>query len=92
MADLPTLADLSTWPVFDTPYRVGEDDMAFIETIVKGADEGARILENVERGLIVAEDEWNEDFTERRITRIQAISAPSKRWDGYRLVDASTDG
>jgi hypothetical protein len=74
MTEIPTLADLSSWPVFDTPYRVGEGAMEFVEIIVKGADEGAEVLEGVDRGLIVAEQEWNADFTERRITRIQAIS------------------
>lgn len=73
----PRLRDLDEWPVFDTPYLVEDDFGTYVETIKAGAADNAVAL-NVPRMMVVAEDSWNEDYTERTIYEIAKIG--SRRW------------
>ena len=80
MSEIPHISELPEWPVFETPYRVGGEFGEFIETIADGATIDARI-EAREDGpsMVVLQDEWNGDFTERRVLRIEMICPKIRR-------------
>jgi hypothetical protein len=62
-----------TWPQYDTPERVEDVFGSYTEIITPGAADDAEIIPG-DRCMIVAKDEWNEDFSVRTIWKISAIS------------------
>lgn len=62
------------WPPTGEPYIVDDALGSFTEIIMPGACTNARLLDQ-DRTFIVADDEWSDDYTVRRIKRFEAISA-----------------
>jgi hypothetical protein len=77
-ATIPRVEDLPAWPVYDEPYIVEDALGTYIETIAPGADEHALLMDigstRVCHGSMrVVEDEWNADYTERRVLTVSTI-------------------
>jgi ADP-ribosylglycohydrolase len=64
-----------SWPPpVGEPYSVADALGSFTELIEPGACTNARLLDQ-DRTFVVAEDEWSDDYTVRRIKQFEAISA-----------------
>jgi hypothetical protein len=61
-------------PTAGEPYRVDDALGSFTEMVMPGACANAHSLDQ-DRSFVVAEDEWNADYTMRRIKQFEAISA-----------------
>lgn len=67
-------AEMQWPPTAGEPYRVEDAMGAYTEIVMPGAYAGARQIDG-DRLFIVAEDEWNDEFSVRHIERFAAITA-----------------
>jgi len=67
-------AEMPWPPTAGEPYRVDDALGSFTEIVMPGACTGACRVEG-DRVFLVAEDEWSDDYTVRRIKRFEIISA-----------------
>jgi hypothetical protein len=70
---LKCFSELDTWPVFDESYIVDRgvsEGETYVESIAPGALVGAVMVAGDTPAMQVAEDLWNEDFSERRVLKI----------------------
>ncbi len=71
---MKTAAEIPWPPPVEVPYRVEDGFGAFVEVVAEGAYDGAEEIEHKQRTFVVAEEEWDDEMTERRILRFAKVS------------------
>ena len=63
----------SNWLTFDEPYEVEDQVGTYTEVVLTGAADNAEPIDGP-KTMVVAEDEWDADFTHRTIRKLARVS------------------